>query len=389
MNQKIVVCGAGIIGMSVALALAYHKQDVFLLAPDKSQTVIEEDIYDPRVYTISPSSQKFFKKIGIWNSLPIHRINPIERMEIFGDNGGKTNLTAWQASLSQLAWVIESNQIEKVLKREIKKYGIPWIKDSFVSYQNGKLGTQTGKEISAELFIGADGSKSLLRHYSNINFQHQTCNDISFIANLNGKYKHQNTAFQWFKKDSILAFLPMPNNKKGPQISMVWSMLKSKADKLSKMIYSDRINKIENEINLISNQVLGPVSISSKLYNFPLNLGKSDMITKKIALVGDAAHSIHPLAGQGLNLGLGDSEILSDIIASRAIHEEAGDENLLKRYYQARKNSVLIMSLGTYALRKLFFCNSFSLSWLRNFGMSQIDRDMFIKQFLINTASRN
>ncbi len=394
MRTRIVICGAGIVGMSMALALATLGQEVLILAPDELENFsIEKNTtsydYNSRVYTISQSSKNLLEKIDIWNMLSQHQIVSVEGIEVYGNNKGKVNLSAWQACSSQIAWTIESDQIKSVLAQAIQKEKVPFLKDQLIGCKNGTITTLGGKKIFSELIIGADGKKSLLRNISGIRFREKDSGDISFVARLSCRSNHQNTAFQWFTNNSgILALLPMPNQiSDKPQMSMVWTVPKEYA---KGFMYMDPImmkNQLEQKLDSITNKILGKLSILSKINTFPIVLLKSDMIAPGIVLIGDASHCIHPLAGQGLNLGLGDVEILSKLISESG--NFLNDFNILKNYRKIRESRVLMMSLSTFGLRELFSIDNIYVDWLRNVGMICFDKVPCLKKMLIGFASRN
>ncbi|MGE8589437.1 MAG: FAD-dependent oxidoreductase, partial [Alcaligenes sp.] len=139
MSHQIVICGAGIVGLSTALALARRGQRVAVLAPRASVPAADADHYHPRVYAISPASQRFLADLGVWDAMPAARLTPVEAMEIHGDADGQVNLNAWQAALPQLAWIVESGEIERVLIQAVRMFGIPWLEDRCTGYQDGAV----------------------------------------------------------------------------------------------------------------------------------------------------------------------------------------------------------------------------------------------------------
>ena len=163
MTHQIVVCGAGIVGLSSALALARRGQRVALLAPRTTVPPADPNHYHARVYAISPASQRFLAELGVWDAMPSARLTPVQAMEIHGDADGLVHLNAWQAALPQLAWIVESGEIERVLIQAVRMFGIPWIEDRCTGYQAGAVDTESGARLQAELFVGADGAASPLR----------------------------------------------------------------------------------------------------------------------------------------------------------------------------------------------------------------------------------
>jgi len=389
MTSPIVICGAGIVGLASALALARRGQRVTLLAPPATVPAASPDVYHPRVYAISPASQRFLAELGVWDAMPASRITPVEAMEIHGDADGRVELNAWQAAQPQLAWIVESGEIERVLLQAVRMFGIPWLTERCVDYRQGAVQTSAGDWIKAELFVGADGASSPLRTAAGMPHTSVPYNDTGLVVHLNAERPHLGTAFQWFRDDGVLALLPLPDTADGPQVSMVWSMRDAQAETLLALGPDAQAAQLEQMLLHATHGRLGRLQVRSKLHGFPLTLDQGRMTAPGIALAGDAAHRVHPLAGQGLNLGLGDVEALARVVAEREPYRQAGDERVLRRYQRARAESVLAMRVATDGLHRLFGARNAPLAWLRNAGMRWVDAAPLVKRYLIDGASRN
>jgi len=389
MKHQIVVCGAGIVGLASALALARRGQRVALLAPQASVPPADPDHYHARVYAISPASQRFLAALGVWDAMPAARLTPVQAMEIHGDADGRVDLNAWQAAQPQLAWIVESGEIERVLIQAVRMFGIPWLPERCVGYRDGAVQTSSGEWIRAELFVGADGAASPLRTAAGMPHTSVPYDDTGLVAHLDAEHPHRGTAFQWFRDDGVLALLPLPDTSAGPQVSMVWSMRNAQAQALQALAPEAQAARLEQLLAHAAQGRLGRLRMRSKLHGFPLTLDQARMTAPGIALAGDAAHRVHPLAGQGLNLGLGDVEALARVVAGRETFREAGDARVLRRYQRARAESVFAMRLATDGLHRLFGARAAPLAWLRNAGMQWVDASPFLKRHLIDGASRN
>ncbi|MCD0506168.1 UbiH/UbiF family hydroxylase, partial [Bordetella petrii] len=310
MKHQIIVCGAGIVGLASALALARRNQRVALLAPQTTVPAADPDAYHPRVYAISPASQRFLAELGVWDAMPGARIMPVQGMEIHGDADGRVDLNAWQAAQPQLAWIVESGEIERVLMQAVRMFGIPWLNERCVAYRDGAVETSAGERLRAELFVGADGAASPLRTAAGIPHTSKPYDDTGLVAHLDAERPHQGVAFQWFRDDGVLALLPLPDTSAGPQVSMVWSMHNAQAQALQALEPEAQAARLEYLLEHAAQGRLGRLRMRGKLHGFPLTLDQARMTAPGIALAGDAAHRVHPLAGQGLNLGLGDVEAL-------------------------------------------------------------------------------
>ena len=269
MSHQIVVCGAGIVGLSTALALARRGQRVAVLAPRTTVPAADPNRYHPRVYAISPASQRFLADLGVWDAMPSGRLMPVEAMEIHGDADGQVNLNAWQAALPQLAWIVESGEIERVLIQAVRMFGIPWLEDRCTGYRDGAIDTESGARIQAELFVGADGAASPLRTAAGMKHDAVSYEDTGLVVHLDAERAHHGTAIQWFRDDGVLALLPLPHTADGPQVSMVWSMRNDPAQALLALPPEEQAARLETLLAQAAEGRLGRLKVRSKLHGFP------------------------------------------------------------------------------------------------------------------------
>lgn len=388
MSDPIVVCGTGIVGLATALAFARRGERATLLGPKRSFEPARAEEFHARVYAISPSSQRFLAELGVWGLLDAKRLTAVEAMEIHGDGDGLLNLNAWQTAQAELAWIVESLEIERVLTQAVQMFGVSWVPEKFATYAPGRITTEQGSVLEAELFVAADGAQSPLRAAAGVPVTVRPYGATGLVAHFNCQLPHQGTALQWFTSEGVLALLPMPTTTQGPQVSMVWSAKESMANEVLSMSAPEQSKYLSAKLNEMTASRLGALTMRSPLHGFPLSLNQSPMIAEGLALAGDAAHRLHPLAGQGLNLGLGDVEALVDTIAGRESFRSPGDAMLLRRYRRARAEPVLAMRLVTDGLFRLFDARQAPVVWLRNAGMNVVEKLPFIKRQLIEGASR-
>lgn len=388
MSASIVVCGSGVVGLSTALAFARKGEPVTLVGPRPAAPSLAQDEFYPRVYALSPASQRFLASIGVWDLMDPRRLTSVQAMEIHGDGNGLLNLNAWQTAQSELAWIVESSEIERVLVQAAQVMGLRWVTEKFASYTPGTLTTERGTTLAAELFIAADGAQSPLRAAAGLTVDSRSYGATALVAHLDCSLPHQGTALQWFGADGVLALLPMPDTTNGPQVSMVWSLKEDIAQSLQAMSAQERASTLQARLAAATAGRLGVLTLRGAVYSFPLSLDQSPLIGDRVALAGDAAHRVHPLAGQGLNLGLGDVQALVDTVTSRESFRSPGDPMVLRRYRRLRAEPVLAMRLVTDGLARLFDIQHAPVVWLRNMGMNLAEKLPFIKRQLISGASR-
>lgn len=388
MHTPIVVCGTGIVGLATALGFARRGEKVTLLGPKRHFESAHPETFHSRVYAISPASQRFLAGLGVWDLLDARRLTAVEAMEIHGDGDGLLNLNAWQTAQTELAWIVEALEIERVLTQAVQMFGVPWIPEKFASYAPGRLATEQGTVLEAELFVAADGAQSALREAAGVPVTVRPYGATGLVAHFNSDLPHQGTALQWFTSEGVLALLPMPTTSEGPQVSMVWSAKETLAREVLAMSEPEQAQFLSNRLSWMTASRLGKLTLRGALQGFPLSLNQSPMVADGLVLAGDAAHRVHPLAGQGLNLGLGDVEALVDTIAGRESFRRPGDAMLLRRYRRARAEPVLAIRVVTDGLFRLFDAPQAPVAWLRNTGMNIVEQLPFVKRFLIAGASR-
>lgn len=388
MNTPIVICGSGIVGLATALGFARRGEKVTLLGPKRRFEPADSEAYHSRVYAISPASQRFLVGLGIWDLMPAKRLTVVEAMEIHGDGDGLLHFNAWQTAQHELAWIVESLELERALTQAVQMFGVPWITEKFAHYTQGCLTTDQGTVLEAELFVAADGAQSALRAAAGVPVTIRPYGATGLVAHFNSALPHQGTALQWFTPEGVLALLPMPDTAQGPQVSMVWSAKEALANEVFAMSADEQAEFLSTRLSHMTASRLGRLTMRGTLQGFALSLNQSPMVSEGLVLAGDAAHRVHPLAGQGLNLGLGDVEALVDTITNRESFRRPGDAMLLRRYRRARAEPVLALRLVTDGLFRLFDAPQAPVAWCRNAGMNLVEKLPFVKRYLIAGASR-
>lgn len=386
-NEAIVICGGGIAGMACALGLKKAGLTVSIVAPAYKPLALKPDQYHPRVYALSMASQRFLEGLGVWGLMQAERITPVKGMELYGDGDGFVQLDAWQNAAPNLTWIVESGEIERALYQALQVYNISWHADFFERFTPTGIKTKNGTELPAGLIIGADGARSAVRTTAHITHRSHPYKHSGVVAHLNAELPHQNIAYQWFTGDAVLALLPLPDTAEGPQVSMVWSVEEAQATEFMALDTAAQTAHLQSLLGALTQQRLGELRLRSQPFAFPLTLERSEMIAPRIALVGDAAHRVHPLAGQGLNLGLGDVEELIRVLTDKAPYQSVGEMRVLERYRRARAEPILAMRWVTHGLHQLFKLPGAPAALVRNVGMNLVDKVPFIKRQLIEEAA--
>ena len=394
----VVVVGGGIAGKACALGLAQLGLQTIEIAPDLGENVPSPHgaEWGQRIYAFSPSTQKLLAHLQIWDALDHGRLQPVRDMRIYGDRGEKNDylhLSAFEAGTPQLAWIGESNLIEHTLDQASRfQNKLERISDVvekiLVDAEGSTLHLKNGGSIHAQLVIAADGANSPIRNELGISASEESYSQSAVVANWLCTYPHLETAFQWFLPGGdIVAMLPLP----GKQVSMVWSTSPEHAQELLKLDQSQWLDQFASIANGAIAKQLGELALNSTPAAFPLRKIRAKRFIgpethPKVVLIGDAAHVMHPLAGQGLNLGLRDVAVLLNILGKKESFRSPSDLVLLRRYERQRQGDTSALLWVTDKLKKLFSASSSTERQLRNWGLGLVNKSHFIKQRLIERA---
>jgi len=386
-RRDVLIAGAGLVGVALAAALARCGMTVVLLDRVQPATGIDPDTWDARVYAISPGSATFLQRVGAWQTLPCERIEAIESMRVVGDAGATLNFSAYELGERALAWIVEERALRAALLPTLHLPGIDCVTGArFASLawsaREGTLTLDDGRQFSASLIVGADGLHSWVRAAAGIVAEPRSYGQQGVVANFECELSHHGCARQWFHEDgSVLAWLPLP----GRRISIVWSAPDSLARELLALAHDALATRVAGA----GSHALGALRLITPPAAFPLSsLRLPTSIAHRMALVGDAAHGVHPVAGQGVNLGFGDAQALAGVLAERGPVGDAGAPILLERFARRRAEPVLAMHTVTDGLVRLFGPRTPWLRTLRNAGMSAVDRLPMIKRALAQPALR-
>ncbi len=384
----IAIIGAGLVGASLAAALAPSGLSVALVEPHApAAPAAPDDAWDSRMYAVSPGSAAFLADVGAWEGVDAHRTERVESMRIFGDEpSAQLQFSAYEAGLRELAFIVESRRLQSALwhyvsqARQVRIFCPATCAALLQHTDHTDVVLDGGTTLRAKLVVGADGAQSWVREQAGIKVIAHDYAQSAVVANFACVLPHRGTAYQWFRPDGVLALLPLPGNR----VSMVWSTSDAQAQELLALGAASLAQRVSEA----SDGVVGALDVITPAAAFPLRLQRVEAFVKpRLALVGDAAHNVHPLAGQGVNLGFRDARELAAVLCDRGAQHDCGDYTLLRRYERARKEDVLSMQLATDGLQKLFASRAVWLSRARNLGMRAVESQPFIKNLLVKHAA--
>jgi len=377
------IVGGGLAGL--ALARAAGGLRVALVARERVPVVPQagEEI-DARVYAITPGNAAFLSGLGVWRALDAERIAPVRGMRVFGDApGAALEFDAYRAGVGELAWIVEDRALQAALWRALEvdasvEILAPAECESLEFASSGaQLRLRDGRTLGARLVVGADGAHSFIREQAGITASSVPYAQSALVANFACERPHRGVALQWFQGGPVLALLPLP----GERVSMVWST--GQAERLLAL----DAQALCREVGEASNHALGELRLLCAPRAFPLQrLAAQRMVAPRVALAGDAAHVVHPLAGQGANLGLQDARELAAVLGAREPQRDPGDLRLLRRYERARAADILAMDMTVHGLFRLFASGAQPVARLRNAGLNLTERLPVLKNLLIRQA---
>ena len=341
---------------------------------------MRDGAFDARTYALTPGNVELLRRLGVWRHVPAARVQPVLGMQVFGDDGhSRLQFDAYRAGVPELAWIVEDAALQDALWQVLDAEVMIGECERLELGTHAVLALRDGRRVSAALAVGADGANSFVRRAAGIAAAEHGYAQATVVANFHCDKAHEGVAYQWFQGGPVLALLPLP----GRQVSMVWSLPTERASHVATL----SPDALCGEVEAASRGTLGRLALATPPRSYPLRkLRAQRLVQPRIALVGDAAHVIHPLAGQGLNLGLQDAQSLAQVLAAREPGRDSGDERLLRRYERERAEPILAMNAVVDGLFRLFGSEGKQWSRLRNAGLNLTDRLPVLKNILIRQA---
>ncbi len=412
MQSDVCVIGNGVVGKTAALGLAQAGYKITLLSPTPhtqptqstqptqptrdatSQPADLSQAWDTRVYALNSVARTLLESLKVWNALDAGRIATINGMVVNGDGtrAGQLVFDAYGAHRTALAWVVEDSNLNQALDAALRfAPNVRCITGSGVRLHIDAASAQvdvTGSDdnvssISAALIVGADGANSWVRAQAEIGVDYRPYEQRAVVANFSCSIAHQGVAHQWFNIDEgVIALLPLAGNR----LSLVWSA----PDALADILLNESATELAHRLSALPGQPFGTlVPLQPETVRaIPLALVRAHQTTSaRLVLVGDAAHAIHPLAGQGMNLGFADVAALLTTLGTPDATRDCGDARVLASYARSRKEKVLLMQIGTDGLQRLFASPFEPLRIMRNLGLDLLNKFPHLKRQLMSHAA--
>jgi ubiquinone biosynthesis UbiH/UbiF/VisC/COQ6 family hydroxylase len=384
-QHEIIVVGGGPVGAAAMLALRQAGFDVALLDRAPPPRPFDAADYDLRVYALAPVAQRVLDALGVWPAIAAARVSPYAAMRVWQrDPQRPLKFDANELAKPQLGWIVEHGLIVARLWQALQAAPVhsgAVIESAQFDEAGARLQLSDGRALEARLVIAADGADSQLRQLAGIEVLAWRYAHTAVVCHVQTARPHRGTAWQRFLQTGPLAFLPLADGRS----SIVWSADEPCARELLALDDSAFCERLAQA----SQGVLGDITGSTRRVSFPLRfLHAQDYVRPALALAGDAAHTVHPLAGQGVNLGLADAQALVQVLreARDAGRDWAAPRNLA-RYARARKPANLEMLSLTDGLYRAFRLSAPGLRTALGLGMEAVDRLGPIKNWLARQAT--
>ena len=388
-HYDIIIVGAGMVGASLACGLAEEAENLSIAVIDAKAPDFDwdKDSYDMRVSAITRASQTLFKNIGVWEKIVEQRVSPYRDMFVW-DAGGKGEIHFDSADMGEadLGHIVENRVIVKALHQRMEELSSitllcpEQIKSINFNDDKTELTIKSKTKLSANLVVAADGTRSWVRQQADIAVKGWDFDQAALVTTVKTEKYHQDTAWQRFLNTGPLAFLPLTDGYS----SIVWSTSPDEAKRLTEISESE----FALELAQAFENKLGKIESVAGRAVFPLRLFETlNYVKPRLALVGDAAHTIHPLAGQGVNLGLADvASLITTIVEAINDKKDIGDLKVLRRYERWRRADNRSMLVAMDGLKRLFGSELSAVKSLRSLGLNVTNRITPLKNLIMQQA---
>ncbi len=389
----VVIVGAGMVGTATACALANSTLKIAIIETHQSDFNWPENSHDIRVSALTQASQTILQNLGVWSDIVSDGACAYTNMSVWDATGqGAIQFDSVDVGQINLGHIVENRIIQKALQVKLAEFDnidllMPVQLQSMKTQQSSESGlsqmellTEDGQLITTKLLIGADGANSWVRQQAGIALDTWAYQQTAIVCNVKTSESHQNTCWQQFMPEGPLAFLPLFDG----QSSIVWS---TTADKAEQLLTMDE-TLFNQELQMTFGSGLGRIELSSIRGAFSLQLRHvKQYVQPHLALIGDAAHTVHPLAGQGVNLGFLDAVVLAEeILKAHKQYRDIGRLSTLRRFERRRKGDNIAMLAAMDGFKRLFSNDILVLKLLRNTGLSWVNKIAPAKQLIIKQA---
>ncbi|KIH80961.1 2-octaprenyl-3-methyl-6-methoxy-1,4-benzoquinol hydroxylase [Pseudomonas batumici] len=393
MRADVLIVGAGMVGSALALALKNSGLEILLLdgSPLSVKPFDPQSAFEPRVSALSAASQRILERLGVWDGISARRASPYRDMQVWDGSGtGQIHFSATSVHAEVLGHIVENRVVQDALLDRLHDCDMGLLANARLeqmrrSGDDWLLTLADGRTLRSPLVIAADGANSAVRRLTGCATREWDYLHHAIVTSVRSSLPHQMTAWQRFTDDGPLAFLPLERDGQQDWCSIVWSTTPEQAQRLMLLEEEDFCRELERAFE----GRLGTVISADSRLCVPLRQRHAKRyVAEGLALIGDAAHTIHPLAGQGVNLGFLDAAVLAEVLLhARERGERLADVRVLSRFERRRMPHNLGLMAAMEGFERLFQADSLALRWLRNTGLKSVDqmpeaKALFVRQAL-------
>jgi 2-octaprenylphenol hydroxylase len=384
-HYDVIIIGGGMVGTTLAIALAEQSNlTIALIEANITKPLAHDDMSDLRVSAITQASETLLHNLGIWSQLMPERLSQFTEMHVWEHAKSQLHFDAADIGQAHLGHIIENRHIQQACLLRCKDFNNIELLCPVKPMEliGNTLVLDNGQELTADLIVGADGANSVVRNWLAIDSKGWSYDQSGIVCTVTTEHPHQQTAWQRFLPEGPLAFLPLADPH---QCSIVWSNSTEEAEHLCQLD-DEAFKRI---LSRVFEHTLGHVTAVSPRAHFPLKLSHAkDYIKEGFALVGDAAHTIHPLAGQGVNIGLLDAATLAEIVLDAHTKDrKIGSLHTLSKYQRRRKGDNVAIQMTMDGFHRLFKSELAPVKWLRQLGLNSVNNSYLLKTLFMKQAS--
>lgn len=386
-QYDVVIAGGGMVGACLACALGNSSLRVAVIEGRAPEDVRPDDEVDLRVSAVTRASQRIFASLGAWEGMAARRVSPFREMQVWDSAGpGHIHFDSADIAEATLGHIVENRVIQMALWDRMRAFdnvelicGVT-VSSLAVEDDAALVGLSDGRTLTAKLVAAADGANSQVRSLAGIQVYGWSYGQKAVVATVTTELPHRETAWQRFLPDGPLAFLPLKDGR----CSIVWSAAPDHADQLVQLEEQDFLAALQAAFG----DTLGRMARVGPRLALPLRLQHAtEYVKPRLALMGDAAHAIHPLAGQGVNLGLLDAATLAEVLLdAAAAKRDIGVYPVLRRYERWRKGDNLAMMAAMDGFKRLFGSRLPPVRWARNLGLGVTNALPAVKRLIVRHA---
>lgn len=393
MHADLIIVGAGMVGSALALALREQGLEILLIdgGPLSVTPFDKSAAFEPRVSALSVASQRVLERLGVWDGVVARRSSPYRDMQVWDGSGtGQIHFSAASVHAEVLGHIVENRVVQDALLERLHDSDIGLLANGRLEQMRRSgdgwlLTLLDGRQLRAPLLVAADGANSAVRRLAGCATREWDYLHHAIVTSVRCARPHQATAWQRFTDDGPLAFLPLDGPAGEHWCSIVWSITPAEAERVMALDDAEFCAALGKAFEWR----LGEVLHADRRLCIPLRQRHAKRYVEDgLALIGDAAHSIHPLAGQGVNMGFLDAAVLADVLShALARGERLADERVLSRYERKRMPHNLAMMAAMEGFERLFQADPLPVRWLRNAGLNWVDelpeaKALFVRQAL-------